>query len=249
MPAWPPAWWAGGLDIKGLAEWEEIKETRQRELEDQRRLAALEAAEAAREAAESEAQDAVAEAEAIVAEAEQTGEQLQPTPEVEEVVAATEEAAVVVAEVEAIDEEALLEALIRDDEEAKAEDIEPEETISVDDLASFTLDDVMEEDEEEEDLFPDLPRSTHFDPGRGKDPLRRRPGWRNSWWWPRGTPWPAQHGWRSQPGRTKGWRQVTESLPRPSKRIPWEGGYNWPSLVTFPNAGALPVGGGRQSAI
>ena len=157
------------LDIKGLAEWEEIKETRQRELEEQRRLAALEAAEVAREAAVAEAQDAVAEAEAIVAEAEQTGEQLQPTPEVVEVVAATGEEAVAVAEVEAIDEEALLEALIRDEEEVKAEEAEPEGTISVDDLASFTLDDVMEEDEEEEDdLFPDLPEVPILTPDAGK---------------------------------------------------------------------------------
>lgn len=156
------------LDIKGLAEWEEIKETRQRELEEQRRLAALEAAEAARDAAEAEAQDAVAEAEAIVAEAEQTGEQLQPTAQVEEVVAATEEEAVAVSEVEAIDEEALLEALIRDEEEA-ADEAEPEETISVDDLASFTLDDVMEEDEEEEEgLFPDLPEVPILTPDAGK---------------------------------------------------------------------------------
>ena len=157
------------LDIKGLAEWEEIKETRQRELEEQRRLTALEAAEAAREAAEAEAQDAVAEAEAIVAEAEQTGEQLQPTAQVEEAVAATEEETVAVAEVAAIDEEALLEALIRDEEEAKAEEVEPEETISVDDLASFTLDDVMEEDEEDEDdLFPDLPEVPILTPDAGK---------------------------------------------------------------------------------
>ena len=157
------------LDIKGLAEWEEIKETRQRELEEQRRLAALEAAEVAREAAVAEAQDAVAEAEAIVAEAEQTGEQLQPTPEVVEVVAGTGEEAVAVAEVEAIDEEALLEALIRDEEEVKAEEAEPEGTISVDDLASFTLDDVMEEDEEEEDdLFPDLPEVPILTPDAGK---------------------------------------------------------------------------------
>ena len=156
------------LDIKGLAEWEEIKETRQRELEEQRRLAALEAAEAARDAAQAEAQDAVAEAEAIVAEAEQTGDQLQPTAEVEEVVAATEEEAVAVAEVEAIDEEALLEALIRDEAEA-ANETEPEETISVDDLASFTLDDVMEEDEEEEEsLFPDLPEVPILTPDAGK---------------------------------------------------------------------------------
>ena len=155
------------LDIKGLAEWEEIKETRQRELEEQRRLAAQEAA---REAAESEGQEAVAEAEAIVAEAEQAGEQVQPVAEVEEVVSTTmEEGAAAVAEVEAIDEEALLEALIREDEVAKPEETEPEESLSVDDLASFTLDEVMEEDEEEEeDIFPDLPDVPILTPDAGK---------------------------------------------------------------------------------
>ncbi len=157
------------LDIKGLAEWEEIKETRQRELEEQRRLAAIEAADAAREAAVTEAQEAVAEAEAIVAEAEQTGDQLQPAAEVEEVVSTTVEDGAVVAEVEAIDEEALLEALIRDEEDTQAEEAEPEETLSVDDLASFTLDEVMEEDEEEEeDIFPDLPEVPILTPDAGK---------------------------------------------------------------------------------
>lgn len=153
------------LDIKGLAEWEEIKEARQREMEEQRRL---EAAEAAREAA-AEAQEAVAEAEAIVAEAEQTSEQLQPTAEVEEVVSAAENEVATVVEVEAIDEEALLEALIRDEEEAEPQEAEPEETLSVDDLASFTLDGVLEEDEEEEeDLFPDLPEVPILTPDAGK---------------------------------------------------------------------------------
>ncbi len=156
------------LDIKGLAEWEEIKETRQRELEEQRRLAALKAAEAARDA-EAEAQEAVAEAEAIVAEAEHTAEQMQPTAEVEEVVAPADNELTAVAEVEAIDEEALLEALIRDEEAARPEETEPEETISVDDLASFTLDGVLEEDEEEEeDLFPDLPEVPILTPDAGK---------------------------------------------------------------------------------
>lgn len=153
------------LDIKGLAEWEEIKEARQREMEEQRRL---EAAEAAREAA-AEAQEAVAEAEAIVAEAEQTSEQLQPTAEVEEVVSAAENEVATVVEVEAIDEEALLEALIRDEEEAEPQEAEPEETLSVDDLASFTLDGVLEEDEEEEeDLSPDLPEVPILTPDAGK---------------------------------------------------------------------------------
>lgn len=157
------------LDIKGLAEWEEIKETRQRELEEQRRLAALEAAEAAREVVVAEAQEAVAEAEAIVAEAEQAGGQLQPTAEVEEATSPAKAEDPAVAEVEAIDEEALLEALIRDEEEASFVETEPAETLSVDDLASFTLDGVLDEDEEEEDdLFPDLPEVPILTPDAGK---------------------------------------------------------------------------------
>lgn len=157
------------LDIKGLAEWEEIKEVRQRELEEQRRMAALEAAESARDATSAEAQEAVAEAEAIVAAAEQTGEQAQPAAVAEEVVATPQEESAAVAEAEAIDEEALLEALIREEEEAQPEETEPEETLSVDELATFTLDEVMEEDEEEEeDLFPDLPEVPVLTPDAGK---------------------------------------------------------------------------------
>lgn len=158
------------LDIKGLAEWEEIKETRQRELEEQRRIAALEAAQAARDAAATDAQEAVAEAEAIVAEAEPTVEQSQPATEVEIVVSTTEVAGEAVAEAEAIDEEALIEALIREEEEAQPEAAEPEATLSVDDLASFTLDDVLEEEdeEEEEEIFPDLPEVPILTPDAGK---------------------------------------------------------------------------------
>ena len=161
------------LDIKGLAEWEEIKETRQRELEEQRRQAALEAAATARESAKSEAEtealEAVAEAEAIVAEAEHTEDQLQPTAATEAAVAEDQEGAAV-AQVEAIDDDALLEALIRDEEETSQTESDPAETLSVDDLASFTLDDVMEEDEEEEeeDLFPDLPEVPVLTPDAGK---------------------------------------------------------------------------------
>ena len=156
----------------------------------------------------------MAEAEAIVAEAEQAGEQLQPTAEVEETVSATEEDTAAIAEIEAIDEEALLEALIRDEEESKPEETEPEETLSVDDLATFTLDEVMEEDEEEEeDLFPDLPEVPVLTPDAGKIRFAEdlvgetRGGGRG------GRRGRAQHGWRSEPGRKKRRRQVTESLP------------------------------------
>jgi N utilization substance protein A len=170
------------LDIKGLAEWEEIKEAKQRQLEEERRLAAQREAEekAAQEAAVAEAAalaeleaeeevevEAMAVAEAQVAEEALTEQEPEPEP-----VAA-------VAEVETIpedelDEEALLEALIR--EEAAAQKSEAKEEavagISVEELASFTLGDVVEvedyEDEEEEDRDDFFPESPVLTPDAGK---------------------------------------------------------------------------------
>ena len=165
------------LDIKGLTEWEEIKETRQRELAEQRRLAAIEAAAAAAEvSAESEAEalEAVAEAEAIIADAEpaETSQETVAASAVDEAQPILAEAeAAAIPEVEAIDEDALLEALIRDDEEGEDTNAEERDTISVDDLASFTLDEVMEEDEEEaaeEEFFPELPEVPILTPDAGK---------------------------------------------------------------------------------
>ena len=163
------------LDIKGLTEWEEIKEVRLRELEEQRRQAAIEAATAAEEAAEAKAEalEAVAEAEAIVADAEQATEVV---PEVEATVESGVEPALAeaenpaLAEVQAIDEDALLEALIREDESTVTEaSTETADSLSVDDLATFTLDDVIEEEEEEEEeFFPDLPDVPVLTPDAGK---------------------------------------------------------------------------------
>ncbi len=160
------------LDIKGLTEWEEIKETRQRQLEEQRRQAALEAAAAAAESAET-VSDAVAEAEAIAAAVEGVTESPEETltavePEVEPVTAESDETPV--AEVAAIDEDALLEALIREEEDTRQADSETVESLSVDELASFTLDGVMVEDEEEEEeeFFPDLPDVPVLTPDAGK---------------------------------------------------------------------------------
>ena len=164
------------LDIKGLTEWEEIKEVRLRELEEKRRQAALEAAAAAAEAAELEAEtlEAVAEAEAIVADAEQSvdspqGAEVAAGSDSEPVLAEAEDTAM--AEAQAIDEDALLEALILEDEETPQEAAAAEaEGLSVDDLASFTLDDVIEEEDEEaeEEFFPDLPEVPILTPDAGK---------------------------------------------------------------------------------
>ncbi len=165
------------LDIKGLTEWEEIKETRQRELEERSRLAAIEAAAAAAEvAAESEAEalEAVAEAEAIIADTDpaETSQETVAASALEEAPSVAEESdATAIAEVEVIDEEALLEALIRDEEEVEGAIAEDSDSLSVDALASFTLDGVMEEDDEEaeeEELFPDLPEVPILTPDAGK---------------------------------------------------------------------------------
>jgi N utilization substance protein A len=170
------------LDIKGLAEWEEIKEAKQRQLEEEHRLAAQREAEekeaqaaAAAEAAALAELEAEEEAEAMaVAEAQVIEEPLtekEPEPEPVEVVAEVE-----TIPQDELDEEALLEALIQ--EEAAAQKSEAKEEaaagISVEELASFTLGDVVEvedyedEDEEEErdnDFFPESPVLT---PDAGK---------------------------------------------------------------------------------
>ena len=161
------------LDIKGLTEWEEIKELRQLELEEQRRLAALEASSvsATDEATDTEALEAVAEAEAIIADQEAaeptTAETEAAGPMADPVPSAVDESTL--SEVEAIDEDALLEALIREDDETQQPVAEAAESLSVDDLADFTLDDVLEEDEEEdEEFFPELPEVPVLTPDAGK---------------------------------------------------------------------------------
>jgi N utilization substance protein A len=156
------------LDIKGLTEWEAIKEARQRQLEEQRRQEALEAA-----AAAAENSGVVAEAEAIAAAVEEAAAATEETlaavePEVETVLAEAEDTAT--AEMEPIDEEALLEALMREEAETQQSTTETVETLSVDELATFTLDEVMEDDEEdeEEEIFPDIPEVPILTPDAGK---------------------------------------------------------------------------------
>jgi N utilization substance protein A len=165
------------LDIKGLAEWEEIKETKQRQLEEERRLAAQREAEekAAREAAVAEAaalaeleaeEERAVETEAVaVAEAQIVKETItEPEPEPEPVAAVAEVKTVPEDE---LDEEALLEALIR--EEAAAQKSEAKEEIatgiSVEELASFTLGDMVEDDyDDDEDEYEDEEKDRDFFP-------------------------------------------------------------------------------------
>ena len=163
------------LDIKGLGEWEEIKEVRQKEAEEQRRRAARESigmtaeapvVEEAEEVAEAVA--AVAEAEAIV-EAQQQEAVLPPAAVVEETVVEAA-AAAPLPEVADIDEAALLEAMIREEEETQAAPAEEAATLSVDELETFTLEGAPEEADEEEveEFFPDLPEVPVLTPDAGK---------------------------------------------------------------------------------
>ena len=132
------------LDIKGMTEWEEIRETR--------RLQIAEQATAEVEAPEEEAAVAVLEipetevAEAAVA----TVETVEESPVEAEAIA---EPAVV-----PVNEDEILEALIREEEgketqEAVAAGAEASPSFSVDDLDSFTLGDVgtIEDDDEDDD--------------------------------------------------------------------------------------------------
>ena len=159
------------LDIKGMTEWEEIRETR--------RLQIAEQATAEVEAPEEEAAVAVLEipetevAEAAVA----TVETVEESPVEAEAIA---EPAVV-----PVNEDEILEALIREEEgketqEAVAAGAEASPSFSVDDLDSFTLGDVgtidnEDEDEDEEDgedalvLVPDVaPAMAIVTPDAGK---------------------------------------------------------------------------------
>lgn len=172
------------LDIKGLAEWEEIKIARQSKIEEARRLEqerqrAIAKTEQAAEAEQAmEAAAAVAAAEAIVtapiapqivAEAPAA-----PTPEPPLVVAQVE-AAPVADPVETLAEDALLEALIREEEEAARKAAAAAEEavagLSVEELADFTLSvesaDYVEEEEEEVSL-PDISPAQVLTPDAGK---------------------------------------------------------------------------------
>ena len=141
------------LDIKGMTEWEEIKEATQ----------AITGSAVAPEVAMTEAAEAVEEAIAIVEEAGAVATELaaEPAP-AEPAEAVAPEAAPAVVQ----DEDAILAALIQEEEdqapiEATAEPATAE-SLSVEDLGAFTIDDVELSDEDEEDegelpSFDDLP--------------------------------------------------------------------------------------------
>ena len=176
------------LDIKGMTEWEEIREARMHAAAEAAARAAEEAAALA--AAKAEAEGGAVEAEepelapepAVVAEAEAIIEEMSEALDAaaESADAPAEEPTIQVI-ADDIDEDSILEELIREEELLKQGETEeePVETVaevglSVDDLESFTLDDVAviddeeEEDEEPEDdgpSFGDLPVLT---PDAGK---------------------------------------------------------------------------------
>jgi N utilization substance protein A len=160
------------LDIKGMTEWEEIREAR--------RLRSAEEATTAAEKPDEKAAVAVLDVpEAEVEEAAvATTETLDESPVVEDT-PKTEEIAEPVAE--QVGEDEILEALIREEEgkealETAAATAEASPSFSVDDLDSFTLGDVgtIEDDEETEEndeelvLVPDAPAMAIVTPDAGK---------------------------------------------------------------------------------
>jgi len=136
------------LDIKGLTEWEEIKETRQKQLEEERLLVT-------EPTVEKESEEAVAEAAAII----ESAQAPDAVAETEDTVAEVPQAEVVgvigdakASTAEALDEDAVLAALILEEESAEKmlpETAEATASLSVEELESFTIDDVVEEDEED----------------------------------------------------------------------------------------------------
>ena len=173
------------LDIKGMTEWEEIREARMHAAAEAAARAAEEAAALAAAQVEAEA-DAVEVEEpetapepAVVAEAEAIIEEMSEALDAAELADAPAEQPAVEVIADDIDEDVILEELIREEELLKQNEaeMEPVETVaevglSVDDLDSFTLDDMTiideEEDEEPEDdglSFGDLPVLT---PDAGK---------------------------------------------------------------------------------
>jgi transcription termination/antitermination protein NusA len=159
------------LDIKGLAEWEEIKEVKQRQLEEERRLAAqreaeekaVQAAAVAEAAALAELETEV-EAEAMAAAEVQAMEEVtepEPEPEPVEAVALVETTAE-----DELDEEALLEALIQEEATSQKSEAKEEATagISVEELASFTLGDMVEVEDDYDDDYEEEDRDQDFSP-------------------------------------------------------------------------------------
>ena len=152
------------LDIKGMSEWEEIKEATQalngsaEEPEVEAAKAVEEASTIVEEATVAVEPEPVAEETAAVAEPERMAEETALPEPIEAVVSEPEVTS------EEIDEDAILAALIQEEEEQEQEQQEAVvESLSVEDLGSFTIDDVElsnedeEDEDEEDDRDEDLP--------------------------------------------------------------------------------------------
>ena len=173
------------LDIKGMTEWEEIREARLHAAAEASARAAEEAASLAAAQAEAvaEATEIIeteeAPAPAVVAEAEAIVEEVSEALEIAERAEAEEQEAVVEAIANNVDEDSILETLIREEELLKQAEVQAEPVgneasvgISVDDLSAFTLDDVGvmddEDDEEVEDEPMDFSELPVLTPDAGK---------------------------------------------------------------------------------
>ena len=175
------------LDIKGMTEWEEIREARLHAAAEAAAKAAVEAAALAAAKAEADAEAGTVEVEepeptlepAVVAEAEAIIEEMSEVLDAAELADAPAEQPTIDVIADDIDEDVILEELMRDEELLKQDEAEkePVETVaevglSVDDLDSFTLDDMTtideEEDEEPEDDGPNLGDLPVLTPDAGK---------------------------------------------------------------------------------
>ena len=171
------------LDIKGMTEWEGIREARlHAAAEAAANAAALAAAQAEAVAEATEILEVAEQPQpAVVAEAEAIVEEVSEALENTELAEAAVQETVVEVNAARVNEDSILEALIReeallDQDEAAAVPVAngPDVGISVDDLDSFTLEDVPvldeeeEEEEEEEEAPPDFGELPVLTPDAGK---------------------------------------------------------------------------------
>ncbi len=166
------------LDIKGMTEWEEIREARLRQRELEAELAAQ--VPEVEEEPPVEAEDAVTQPQDVLEVTEEASEEEQGIAATPEVVTSEDETAQpdTVDTVATVDEDELLEALMREEEEAAGETPQLVEEdafagLSVDELQSFTIDDVeaVEEEGDEDDAdfdLPELPQVPLLTPDAGK---------------------------------------------------------------------------------
>ena len=151
------------LDIKGMTEWEKIRETRLQQLALAQKERALAEAEAEAETViEMEAPTATLATEPAPA-ADVTDQATEQADADLEIAAPAEPEPATGEVAEVLNEDELLESLIREEEEAAptvaAGTGQETGGLSVEELQAFTLDDVepLDDDEDEEDLLPELP--------------------------------------------------------------------------------------------